>query len=196
MWNQTNGSSQTHRETVLQIQTNIQGEIIGMIETEAEEETVEIPTVIKEIGIGTGTGIGIIGQEVREDNNFVHNLLANFFFLFLLKGFRDSQNNQGGNSFYQNQNGYQSRNERNNEYSGKGNTEFSRDNNFKERGERGDYNRENRDGYRGGGGFKGGNGNRDNRASNVKGPLDRNDRQGQGKYKKKKNYSILKCDET
>lgn len=127
-----------------------------------------IQMVIKEIGIG------LIDKEVR--SNFKKKYLrcvTVIMIIYCLIGFRDSQNNQGGNNYYQNQNGYQSRNDRNNEYSGKGNPDF-RDNTYKERG---DFNRDNRDGYGGGGRFKGGN---STRGSNMKGPLDRSDRQGQG----------------
>ncbi|KAK6631178.1 hypothetical protein RUM43_014274 [Polyplax serrata] len=79
--------------------------------------------------------------------------------------YRDSQNNQGGGSSNYYQNGYQSRNDRNNEYSvGKG--ADLRDNTFRERN---DY--INRDGY--GGGFKRG---PNNRGPNMKGPMDRSDK--------------------
>ncbi|KAL0268408.1 UNVERIFIED_CONTAM: hypothetical protein PYX00_010366 [Menopon gallinae] len=88
-------------------------------------------------------------------------------------GYRD-QGNQGGGgntNFYQNQNGYQPRSDRSNEYSGgKGNVDF-RDNTFKDRG---DFNNRDRDSY--GGGFKRG---PNNRGPNVKGPMDRGDRMGQ-----------------
>ncbi|EEB11098.1 GPI-anchored protein p137, putative [Pediculus humanus corporis] len=86
------------------------------------------------------------------------------------EGFRDSQNNPGsggGPNYYQNQNGYQGRN---NEYStGKGSDLRDNNSSFKERGE---YNNRDRDSY--GGGFKRG---LSNRGPGMKpGPGDRGDK--------------------